>query len=343
MRVEASVTTISWIPSDTIEGIGRLGIGLGIAHHDQPPPDQLLTDAGPSIDAALDHLRAGDRFRFANAMRAFAEFDEDGGVLDAGHLGGGCIGATRLELGIASPSVPAVMLPTLQPSPEIGHGFVRFRQTVGGRTGVPLPRPVKRPPFVQYRAPIVWTTLELALYADGRHSGRLVGASGFPRHWVFDDAGSLVAKSSLADYRAWAGRSYGERTPWGNEDSTVIVSEVESRLERELSQVIMRGGARPRLRRIRAGAVLVEQGAMGDELFLVLNGALTVEVDGAVVAELGPGAVIGERSGLSDGRRTATVRAHTDCRVAAVDVGHVGAHDRRSLVAGHRREGDPAR
>ena len=33
-----------------------------------------------------------------------------------------------------------------------------------------MPRAVKHAPFVQYHAPIVWTTLELTIHADGTWS-----------------------------------------------------------------------------------------------------------------------------------------------------------------------------
>ncbi len=102
---------------------------------------------------------------------------------------------------------------------------------------------MKRPPFVQYSAPIVWTTLELTIHADGSHESAMTGASGFPRHWVFDHAGDLVAKSSLAEYKRWMNESFGRRTPWGDEDAPALVSEVESALERQLQESIMRGGA----------------------------------------------------------------------------------------------------
>ena len=45
---------------------------------------------------------------------------------------------------------------------------MRFVQTTGGRTALPAPRPVRRPPYVQWQAPLVWTTLSLTLHADGR-------------------------------------------------------------------------------------------------------------------------------------------------------------------------------
>ena len=63
---------------------------------------------------------------------------------------------------------------------------------------------------------------------------------------------------------------------------------------------------------------LVEQGSASDDLFLLLNGVLVVEVDGEALAELGPGAVLGERAVLEGGTRTATLRAVTECKVAAV-------------------------
>ena len=37
---------------------------------------------------------------------------------------------------------------------EVRDGMVRFTQTAGGRTGVPTPRRVNRPPFVQVSAPL---------------------------------------------------------------------------------------------------------------------------------------------------------------------------------------------
>jgi CRP-like cAMP-binding protein len=115
----------------------------------------------------------------------------------------------------------------------------------------------------------------------------------------------------------------------------------ETALERQLSTTIMRGGSRPRIKRLRPGEILVEQGAPGRELYLLLDGTLTVVVDGVKLTELGPGAILGERAVLEGGRRTATLTALTDCTVAVADPGQV---DRAALIAiseGHRREGPP--
>ena len=336
MRIERSITTVSWIPSDLLEGMGKMATRMKMAHHDPPPPDSL----GPDVHAAIDDLRVADRFRFANELRAYIDVD-DGRITGFGYCGGGQIGATTVGLGVTSITVPAAPLPDLQGEPEVTATSVRFTQTVGGRTGAPMPRAVKRPPFVQYSAPIVWTTLDLTIHADGTPEGAMTGASGFPRHWVFDHTGALVAKSSLAEYKRWMNDSFGRRTPWGDEDAPALVTEVETVLERQLQELIMRGGAAPAIRQVKSGRVLAEQGADSDELYLLLNGLLVVEVDGEQLAELGPGAVLGERSALEGGVRTATLRAVTDCKVAAVPADAVDRHSLVELSGGHRRETSP--
>ena len=87
--------------------------------------------------------------------------------------------------------------------------------TTGGRTGLPAPRRVKHPPFLQFRAPTVWTTLALTIRADGTSSFEVLGASKFPRHWIYDASGQLGHKSGLTDYANWTRVSFGRQTPWG--------------------------------------------------------------------------------------------------------------------------------
>jgi hypothetical protein len=329
MRITSSVTSISWIPSEAIPGTMKVPMLLGIAHYDLPPPE--------AVDD-LEQLRRTDRFRFANELRAWIDVDDDGRITDAGYAGGGHMGATTLRVGGISRTIPGVVFPDLRQEPEVGDGCVRFVQTTGGRTGSPMPRKVNRPPFVQVTSPTVWTTLALTLHADGRVEHEVVGASPFPRHWIYDDDRALVAKSGVADYRSWAGNNYGERTPWGDNDQAAIVAEAESTLERQLSAIVMRGGAKPKIRRLRQGATLTEQGAPGDELYLVLDGMLTVEVDGEAVAEVGPGAILGERAVLEGGTRTSTLRADTACRVAVARADQLDRDALRELAEGHRRE-----
>ena len=60
------------------------------------------------------------------------------------------------------------------------------------------------------------------------------------------------------------------------------------------------------------------EGDEGTDVFLVLDGVVRVEKDGDRLAEYGPGAILGERSGLEKGRRNSTLVTVTSCRVALV-------------------------
>ena len=252
---------------------------------------------GPDIDATLDVLVAADRLRFANQLRAWADFDAEGNVVGAGHLGGSRVGATNVRVG-TEVTLGASAMPERRGEVTTGPGWIRFTQTNGGRTGAPMPRATRRAPFVQFKSPVAWSTLELTLHADGRCEGKLVGASPFPRHWVYDTTGALIAKSGNTDWKGWAGSAFGTHTPWGDEDSPAFVTAAETALERELSGVVMRGAGRPAIRKLKVGQVLTRQGDVGNELFLVLDGVLVVDVDGTELAEIGPGAVLGERAVL---------------------------------------------
>lgn len=327
-RFESSVTAISWIPSEAITGPSKVPFGMGITHYDQAPPDRI---------ESLEALRVGDRFREANELRAFIEV-EDGRIVRAGHLGKGHIGATTVRVGPAAMRFPAVHLPDIQQEPEIGPTSARFVQTIGGRMGLPTPRPIPHKPFVQFWPSIAWTTLALTIHTDGTSSGELVGASPFPRHWIYDDTGALVEKSATIDFGKWFNHSFGDRTPWGEQDSPAVVAAVESALERSLSGAIMHGGAKPEIRTVAEGETLVRQGEAGSEVFLILDGIFVVEVDDEPVAEIGPGAVVGERASLSNGIRTATLWARTAARVAAVPPDALDAAALSSLDATHRRE-----
>lgn len=330
-RYESSVTAISWIPSEAIEGPSKVPFELGVTHYDDPPPDRLED---------LEELRRTDRFREANELRAFIEV-EDGRIVGHGHLGQGHIGATTVRVGPAAIRFPALHLPDIRPEPEVGPTFVRFVQTVGGRMGLPTPRPVPHKPFVQFWPSIAWTTLALTLNADGSSSHELVGASPFPRHWVYGDDGTMVEKSGVIDFNKWFNNSFGDRTPWGAYDSPAVVATVESAIERQLSTGIM-GGGKPKIRSLKAGETLVAQGDHSSEVYLILDGMFVVEVDGKEVAEIGPGAVVGERAALEGGMRTATLRARTRARVAEVSPEQLDREALSSLATAHQREGEPA-
>jgi hypothetical protein len=312
-----------------VEGSTRVAFDAGLAHYDPPPPDKLKD---------IEALRAGDRFRFANVLKAWVDVDRSGRITDFGYSGGGLMGATTVKLGPLMRTFEAVGLPDIQRRPVKAKGLVRFVQTAGGRTGVPAPRRVRRRPFVQWQAPLVWTTLSLTIHADGRSERTMDGASRFPRHWVYDERGQLAHKSGLADFKDWYRKSFGRHTPWGDQDSKALVTAVETALERRLSEQVMRGGEKPKVRRVKAGKTLVEQGEVGSEMFLVLDGVLRVEHDGERLAEYGPGALLGERAHLDGGLRTSTLVAVTPCRVASVQADQLDRAALKELSKGHRRE-----
>jgi hypothetical protein len=332
IRHESSVTAVSWIPSEAIEGLSKIPFELGVTHYDQPPPDELVD---------LEELRRTDRFREANELRAYVDV-EDGRIVGQGYLGGGHIGATTVRIGPAAIRFPAVHMPDLQHEPEVGDHWVRFVQTVGGRMGVPTPRPVSRKPFVHFWPSLAWTTLELTVHADGSSTHRLVGASPFPRHWIYDRDGRLVEKSGLVDFNTWFKESYGANTPWGATDSPAVVSAVESAIERQLSSTIMHAGAKPVIRTVEPGEMLVMQGEAATGVYLILDGMFLVEIDGREVAEIGPGAVVGERAALEGGVRTATLRATTRARVAEASADQLNPVELSAVAEGHRREEAPA-
>ena len=328
MRIESSVTSLSWIPSEAVTGLNKAIFGTGFTHYDDPPPDRIDD---------LEALRAADRFRFANHLVGWIEV-ANGEIADAGYSGGCLMGSTTLGLGVGRATFAAVAFDDIRHPVELTTTSARFVQTVGGHTAVPAPRRVNKPPFVKFEAPTVWTTLALTLHADGASEFELVGASTFPRHWVYDHTGVLSAKAGMADFKDWWRHSFGKHTPWGDQDSPALVTAVETALERELATHIMRGGGKSSIRKLKEGALLTEQGASGDDIFLLLNGVLEVEVDGEPIAEVGPGAILGERAALEGGVRTSTLRALTKATVAVVKPDQLAEDELTQLSAGHRRE-----
>ena len=330
MRIESSVTTVSWIPSEAVTGpVNSTVFDSGMTHYDDPLPDTL---------GDLDEWKKEDRYRFANRLSASIEVGDDGSITAATYTGGLYLNSTTVRVGKKAAVFQPISLPTIQEDPVIDGDAATFVQTVGGRTGLPSPRRVNHPPFVQFLAPVVWTTLKLTIRADGSSEHELVGASKFPRHWVYDADGALAAKVGLADFSEWFRHAFGKHTPWGDQDSPALVTAVETALERELAATIMRGGEKPEIRTVPEGGLLTEQGQAGDEVFLLLDGVVDVDVDGEVLAEFGPGAILGERAVLEGGLRTSTVKARTRCRVAAARGDQVDEVALAELSEGHRKE-----
>ncbi len=217
MRYESPVTSVSWIPSEAVEGIVRYGFDAGVGHYDSPLPDTL---------ADVEEWRAADRSRFANQLPAWMEVDGSGRITGCGYGdGGGVIGSTTVRLGRLRYCFQAVGLPDLRTEPERGEGWVRFAQTAGGRVGMPMPRRVRRRPHVQWNSALGWTP---------------------------HPPGQLFCKSGLTDFRGWYRTSFGRHSPWGDQDSPALVTMMEPALPGRADARRHQTADPPRLARYRA-------------------------------------------------------------------------------------------
>jgi hypothetical protein len=209
MHIESSVTAVSWIPAGSITGLARVPFSLGLTHYDQQPPARL---------DQFDLEQYGQDVREINRLEAWIDV-RDGRIVDAGYAGpGGFIGSTRLDMGFTQLVVPGRERPVLRRQPVVSARSARFIQTVGGRTGMPFPRLTARAPFMAWHSSTAWTTLVLSLDSDGREDAWLLGASPFPRHFLYDHQGRLIAETTSTNFRTWFARHYGMATPWGGHD-----------------------------------------------------------------------------------------------------------------------------
>jgi CRP-like cAMP-binding protein len=67
------------------------------------------------------------------------------------------------------------------------------------------------------------------------------------------------------------------------------------------------------------GSVILREGEAGDSLLIVVSGHVEVSRDGASLAKLGPGMVIGEMALITGAPRSATVIAHEDVEVFTLE------------------------
>jgi hypothetical protein len=209
MRIESSITSVSWIPQGSVTGMAKLPFSLGLTHYDERP--------APTLPPA-DQLRSDRNVRELNHLEAWIEV-EDGRIVNAGYGDhAGFVGSTALDLGFSIVTVPGVSRPVLRRRPFISSRTGRFIQTVGGRTGMPFPRLRVRPPFIAWNSSTAWTTLMLTLRADGHSEGWMLGASPFPRHVLYDASGTLIGETVRTDFGRWFATNAGRHTPWGGYD-----------------------------------------------------------------------------------------------------------------------------
>ena len=178
MRIESSVTAISWIPSEAIRACRRSRSKWGVGHYDEPPPDRLE-------EGDLERLRDADRFREANQLKAWIEV-EDGSINAHGYAGEGLVGSTTFRLGRKELDCPRRRFrdASARTGGFRGRGALRpDRRRAGrlpsaahGQGKAVLPHPVR-------------DRLDDTCADDPRRRllrSQLVGASPFPRHWIYD-------------------------------------------------------------------------------------------------------------------------------------------------------------
>lgn len=328
MHIERTATSLSWIPSESISGVLRIPFSRGLMHYDPPPPLNV---------GDLEEMRRRGEFRFANRLRAWIEVS-DGKITDAGYSGGTVMGLTPFSAGPLRIMLPTKRNPEIQQTPQIFGSEAIFVQTAGGRPGFSFLKPALRWPFLVTRPFNIWTTIELVIRSDGTSKQRLVGASPFPRHWLYDNDGDLVEKVALTRLKVWLTTVFGTHTPWGGQDETPVVAEPETELERSLSEQIMQSQDRPLVRSMGAGEFLFRQAEPATSIALILDGNFDVRVDGKVVGRVGPGTVVGERASLEAGQRTADVVAATDARVGEIPAERLDPALLEELALGHHRE-----
>lgn len=68
-----------------------------------------------------------------------------------------------------------------------------------------------------------------------------------------------------------------------------------------------------------AGATIIEEGAEGHLMYVVVEGEVSVSIKNKILAVAGEGEIVGEMALISSDLRSATVTAKTDCRLAPID------------------------
>src|SRR5438270_12509733 len=112
MRVESSVTSVSWIPSEAIKGMTKMPFEVGgVAHYDKPLPDVIDVND-------LEKMRDNDQFRFANHLKAWIRA-EDGRIIDFGQSGGTVLNCTHMKIGPKEAVCQATPLPVLRAKPNV--------------------------------------------------------------------------------------------------------------------------------------------------------------------------------------------------------------------------------
>jgi len=75
----------------------------------------------------------------------------------------------------------------------------------------------------------------------------------------------------------------------------------------------------PEFLEIKSGEVLIKEGDVGEEMYVLIEGTAKIEYRGLFFAEIGPGDFVGELAVIDGSPRLSTTIAVTDCRVVAIN------------------------
>ena len=90
------------------------------------------------------------------------------------------MGSTTVKVGPLARTFEAIGLPDIVAKPVKGDGWVQLHADRRRAHGRARPAPGAPRPFVQWQAPLVWTTLSLTIHADGTVEGAMTGAQPLP-------------------------------------------------------------------------------------------------------------------------------------------------------------------
>ena len=275
----------------------------GFTHYDDPPPDviddlEAMRAAGGSASPTTS--RRGSRSR-------------TGAIVDAGYSGGGLMGSTTVRLAKLRTHLRAGRRsPTSSHDPEISrHRGARSCRPPVGAPACPAPRRVKHPPFVQFQAP---DGVDDARAHDPRRrhvrASRCSARASSPATGSTTPTGKLAAKVGLANFKDWYRDAFGKHTPWGDQRLEGARHRGRDRARAPALGHDHAGGAQARDPHRQEGASASSSRATrATRLFLApRRRARRCSSTAKPVAEVGPGAILGERAVLEGGIRTATPR-----------------------------------
>ena len=204
MRIESSVTAISWIPSEAVSGMPKLPFQIGIGHYDDPPPERLAK-------GDLEQLRDADGFREANELEpgsrsTTARSSATGSRAQGSWAPPPSTLASKTSRFPASPSTSSARSRKCETTPSASS-----RRSAGAPASPAAAG--QGQPVLRIQSATAWTTLALTIHADGSSHHELVGASGFPRHWIYDRDGNLTEKSGTVDFKTWYREAHATTRP----------------------------------------------------------------------------------------------------------------------------------